>query len=200
MISDKVTHQVNRKLAVLGDRAIGKSSLIRNFMDGKFSDRYEPTIETTHRKMLLFQRICFQTDIIDTAGMDDFYRLQKNEFYRLSRNASVGVDGYILAYSVTSKSSFDKLKSINNVLFNMLGDPPAIPRVLVGTMLDLKEQRVVSREQAQSLANEWKIPYIECSAKDSVNVGEAFYTLMMEIEKDGPLVQTATTRAQCVIV
>ena len=90
----------------------------------------------------LFFNLCLCSCIIFTIIyiQDEFYRL-KDEFYRLSRNASVGVDGYVLAYSISSKSSFDKLKSINNVLFNMLGDPPAIPRVLVGTMLDLREQR-----------------------------------------------------------
>eukprot|EP01041_Mallomonas_annulata_P009619 gene9619-20001_t len=169
MQTEKATPQVNRKVAVLGDRAIGKTALIRYFVEGKYIERYDPTIENTYHKTITFQRINFQTDIVDTAGMDEFYRL-KDEFYRLSRNATIGVDGYILAYSTTSKSSFDKLRNINNVLFNMLGDPPTLPRILVGTNTDLVEHREVSKEQGLSLANEWKIPFIECSAKDGLNI------------------------------
>lgn len=61
----------------------------------------------------------------------------------LSRNATVGVNGYILVYSIASRSSFEKLKSINDILFNALGDPDDVPRVLIGTMQDLEYQRCV---------------------------------------------------------
>jgi Ras family protein len=50
----------------------------------------------------------------------------------------VGVDGYVLVYSIMSRSSFDKIRGINDMLMNMLGDPPELKRVLVGTMLDLE--------------------------------------------------------------
>mmetsp|Transcript_40495 Transcript_40495/g.41320 ORF Transcript_40495/g.41320 Transcript_40495/m.41320 type:complete len:200 (-) Transcript_40495:87-686(-) len=196
---DKGIPQVNRKIAILGDRAVGKTALIRSFVDGSFIERYEPTIESTVRKMIPFQKICFNTEIVDTAGMGEFYRI-KDEFYRLSRNSTIGVDGYILAYSIASKPSFERLRNINNVLFNMLGDPPIIPRIMVGTMFDLKDQRVVTKEQGLSLANEWKIPFIECSAKDGISINDAFYVLMMDIERDNPLVQADTGRRLCVIL
>ena len=72
---------------------------------------------------------------MDTAGND--------EYSRLSRNATVGVHGYILVYSLASRVSLEKLRNINKMLFNMVGNPPCIPRVLVATMLDAAEQRLV---------------------------------------------------------
>ena len=53
----------------------------------------------------------------------------------------MGVHGYILVYSVASRASLEKLRNVNKMLFNMIGNPPGIPRVLVATMLDAVEQR-----------------------------------------------------------
>jgi len=86
---------VHRKIAVLGFRAVGKTSLTnackyrgivmhvsfqlllihthRIFLyvvvSGTFSDNYDPTIENTHHKTIRFRKVHFATDIIDTAGM-----------------------------------------------------------------------------------------------------------------------------------
>ena len=60
---------VHRKIAVLGFRAVGKTSLTNAFVSGTFSDNYDPTIENTHHKTIRFRKVHFATDIIDTAGM-----------------------------------------------------------------------------------------------------------------------------------
>jgi Ras family protein len=65
----------------------------------------------------------------------------QDEYSRPSRNALVGVHGYLMVYSTTSKASFEKVRLINDILLNMLGDTPDVPRVLVATMADLAEQR-----------------------------------------------------------
>ena len=83
---------VHRKVAVLGFRAVGKTSLSNSFVNGTFDETYDPTIENTHHKIIRFRKVNFATDIVDTAGMD--------EYSRLSRSASVGVDGYVLVYSI----------------------------------------------------------------------------------------------------
>lgn len=56
----------------------------------------------------------------------------------------MGVHGYVLVYAITSRSSFDKIRTINEVVMNTLGDPPELPRILVGTMADLSDARWVS--------------------------------------------------------
>lgn len=49
--------------------------------------------------------------------------------------------------------------------------------------MDLEHQRVVWQEEAQSLARQLKIPYIECSAKMRMNVDNAFYELVRVVRK-----------------
>jgi len=63
------TRLVHRKIAVLGFRGVGKTSLTNAFVSGTFSDTYDPTIENTHHKTIRFRKVHFATDIIDTAGM-----------------------------------------------------------------------------------------------------------------------------------
>lgn len=180
MSKNKDPTLVHRKVAILGFRAVGKSSLTNSFMTGTFSDDYDPTIESTHHKTIRFRKVHFATDIVDTAGMD--------EFSRLSRNASLGVHGYVLVFSITSRQSFDMINQVNDALLNTLGDAPDVPRVLVGSMMDLSgEQRQVLHADAQALADSWNVPYMECSSKTGENVAEVFHTLLKEIEKDDGL-------------
>lgn len=167
---------VHRKIAILGFRAVGKTSLTNAFVSGTFAENYDPTIENTHHKTIRFRKVHFATDIVDTAGMDDYSSL--------SRNASVGVHGYALVFSITSRQSFDRLNQINESLLNTLGDALDVPRILVGSMRDLTEQRQVSYQEAQQLAESWNIPYLECSSKTGESVAEVFHVLIKEIEKD----------------
>lgn len=215
---------VHRKIAVLGFRAVGKTSLTNAFVSGTFSDNYDPTIENTHHKTIRFRKVHFATDIIDTAGMVSSVlrpkvyvvcvllftyttsctsapcsMYQQDEYSSISRNASVGVHGYALVFSITSRSSFENVIKINEALLNALGDAPDVPRVLVGSMKDLGEEREVSFQQAQSLASSLRLPYLECSSKTGENVAEVFHTLLKEIEKDDGLLNDKE-EDKCVIL
>jgi Ras family protein len=107
-----------------------------------------------------------------------------DEYSRLSRNASVGVHGYVMCFSINSRQSFEKIRQINESLLNMLGDAPDVPRILVGSMSDLEAKREVSSNEGQKLADLWNVPYMECSSKRMENIPEVFHTLIKEIEKD----------------
>mmetsp|Transcript_5918 Transcript_5918/g.14029 ORF Transcript_5918/g.14029 Transcript_5918/m.14029 type:complete len:195 (+) Transcript_5918:40-624(+) len=183
---------IHRKLALLGFRAVGKSSLTNSFVNGSFSEAYDPTIEATMSKLVRFRKVHFQCDIVDTAGMD--------EYSRLSRNASMGVHGYVLVFSITSRQSLDTLSQVNDVLLNTLGDAPEdqVPRVLVGSMKDLDNMRQVSHEEASAFARSIGVPYVECSSKTGENVADVFHTLLKEIEKDDGLL-TEAGPSPCVI-
>eukprot|EP00980_Cylindrotheca_fusiformis_P010876 scaffold2470_cov114-Cylindrotheca_fusiformis.AAC.5 len=183
---------VHRKVAVLGFREVGKSSLTNSFVNGSFSEFYDPTIESTLQKVIRFRRVNFYTDIVDTAGMD-------GGTSRLSQNASVGVHGYALVFSITSLHSFDMIREVNDTLLTFLRNPPDLPRVLVGSKKDLDASRQVSHTDANALAQLWGVPYIECSSKTGENVENVFHTLLKEIERDDGLLADRDTNP-CVIL
>lgn len=144
-------------------------------------ERYDPTIENTFQKTIRFKKAQFFTEIVDSAGMD--------EYSRLSRNASIGVHGYLLLYAINSRNSFQKIQAIDDLLLEMHGGSDDVARVLVGTMIDLEGQRQVSYDEGHALAESRKIPFIECSAKMNHNVNEVFMTLLRLIEKDNGLLE-----------
>lgn len=183
----------NRKIAVLGFRAVGKTSLTNAFVSGTFTDSYDPTIENTHHKTIRFRKVHFATDILDTAGMD--------EYSSISRNASVGIHGYVLVFSTASRSSLDNVIKINDALLDALGDASDVPRVLVGSMKDLVDEREVTYQQAKTLADSWGIPYLESSSKTGENVGEVFHQLLKEVERDNILLkESEEDDCNCVIL
>lgn len=174
--------QLNRKLAVLGARGVGKTAIVTSFVNGEFPETYDPTIESTYRKAVKINKVQFLTEIVDTAGMD--------EYSRLSRNATIGCHGYVMVFSLSNLQSFQQIQQINEVLSDMLGNSPDIPRVLVGSMADLEGQRQVSSSDGARLADKWGVPYIESSALNAVNIGEIFTTLVLEMERENGLLDS----------
>jgi len=87
----------------------------------------------------------------------------QDEYSRLSRNASLGVHGYVLVFSIASRQSFEMIKQVNDLLLSTLGDAPDVPRVLVGSMKDLANQRQVN--QAVSCCRCWKLSDADLSIR-----------------------------------
>lgn len=61
--------ELQRKLAVLGFAGTGKSSMTTCFVEDRFVENYDPTIENFFHKTIRFRKAHFITDIVDTAGM-----------------------------------------------------------------------------------------------------------------------------------
>ncbi|GAA5931778.1 hypothetical protein JCM3775_000040 [Rhodotorula graminis] len=174
--SGKLIGPKQRKVALLGSRSVGKSSLTVQFVDQHFVDSYYPTIENTFTKPVKYKGQDFQLDIVDTAGQD--------EFSILSSRHAVGLHGWILVYSVSSRSSFEMCSIIREKILNYTGRD-SVPMVLVGNKSDLAVQRQVTREEGQALAQSWgKTVFLESSARTNENVSRVFDAVVAEIEKD----------------
>ncbi|KAI8057321.1 ras-2 [Syncephalis plumigaleata] len=167
-------NEKSRKIVVLGFRAVGKSTLTVQFVENHFVDSYYPTIENTFTKAIKYNGQEYQCEIIDTAGQDEFSILN-------SRHA-VGIHGYVLVYSITSKSSLEMVKIIRDKIVNYTGSE-WVPMVLVGNKSDLHLQRQVSEEEGRELANQWSCQWTEASAKHNQNINLIFEMLLAESEK-----------------
>lgn len=127
---------------------------------------------------------------MDTAGQEEFSAMR--EQYMRSG------EGFLLVFSVTEKSSFDEIFKFHRQILRVK-DRDEFPMLMVGNkvllplnlgvfiylfiQVDLEHQRVVWQEEAQQLARQLKIPYIECSAKMRMNVDNAFYELVRVVRK-----------------
>ncbi|THV08603.1 hypothetical protein K435DRAFT_17253 [Dendrothele bispora CBS 962.96] len=181
-----------RKIAVLGARSVGKSSLIVQFIENQFVESYYPTIENTFAKSVKYRGAEYDCEVIDTAGQD--------EFSILNSKHAIGIHGYVLVYSVTSRASLDMIQVVYDKIIDFCGVTD-IPCVIVGSKVDLEHSRQVSPAEGEKLAQEMKAGWVETSAKTNLNVAKVFELCLAEIEKRAPRNQTGEPQAsRCVIM
>jgi len=158
------------KIIILGDSGVGKTSLMNQYVNKKFSKQYKATIGAdflTKEAMIDDKSVTMQ--IWDTAGQERFQSLGV-AFYR-------GADGCVLVYDITDKKTFDSIAGWKEEFLTQSApvNPEEFPFVLIGNKSDLADtQRGVSKGAASSFGNEHNMPFYEASAKDATNVGSAF--------------------------
>jgi len=158
------------KVIILGDSAVGKTSLMNRFVKQEFSQQYRATIGADFlSKEIMVDNKLVTLQIWDTAGQERFQSLGV-AFYR-------GSDCCVLVYDITSSKSFDSLESWREEFLNQANpkNPESFPFVVLGNKVDKENERRVPATKAQAWTrSKGEIPLFECSAKDSVNVEEAF--------------------------
>ncbi|PFH47441.1 hypothetical protein AMATHDRAFT_67744 [Amanita thiersii Skay4041] len=180
-----------RKIAVLGSRSVGKSSLVNAFIENHFVDAYYPTIESTFAKSVTYKGVEYDCHIIDTAGQD--------EYSPLNSQYAIGIHGYILVYSITSRNSFNMIQIVYDKVTNFSG-LPEIPCVIVGSKCDLVQNRQVEPIEGSRLAETNKAAFLETSAKENINVAKVFEMVLAEIEKRTSSGSTEPQTSRCVVM
>lgn len=159
------------KVIILGDSGVGKTSLMNQYVNKKFSASYKATIgaDFLTREVLVDDRqVTMQ--LWDTAGQERFQSLGV-AFYR-------GADCCVLVFDVNNAKSFAALDSWRDEFLIQASprDPDNFPFVVLGNKVDLGEdKRVISTKRATTFCQEHGgIPYFETSAKEAYNVEQAF--------------------------
>ncbi|KAG9508682.1 GTP-binding protein Rheb [Fragariocoptes setiger] len=163
-----------RKIAIMGFRSVGKSSLTIQFVESLFVDSYDPTIENTFTKTDKVRGQEYYLKLVDTAGQD--------EYSIFPHSYAIDIHGYCLVYSINSLKSFEVIKIIYEKLLDMTGKVH-IPIVLVGNKNDLHTERVITYEEGKKLADLMKAVFMEVSAKQNSVVNKMFHNLIEQIEQ-----------------
>ncbi|SCU86593.1 LAME_0D06854g1_1 [Lachancea meyersii CBS 8951] len=163
------------KLVLLGEAAVGKSSIVLRFVSNDFAENKEPTIGAA----FLTQRVnmgdhTIKFEIWDTAGQERFASLAPMYY----RNAQAA----LVVYDVTKPQSFIKARHWVKELHEQASKDIVI--ALVGNKLDMIEsgaERKVAREEAENLAQQEGLLFFETSAKTGSNVNEVFLGIGQKI-------------------
>ncbi len=166
-----VEKRINLKLALLGDPAVGKTSLINRYTEEGFKENYQPTLGVNIvMKKLKIEEYEIQLAIWDIAGQDK-YDLTRKMFFE-------GCTGSLLVYDITRPATFDRIQSKWLEDFRKFARSDGV-YILIGNKFDLKESHTVSTEKGQSLAEEIQTSdFIETSAKFGNNVDISFRKLV----------------------
>jgi len=163
------------KLVIVGGGGVGKSALTIQLIQNHFIDEYDPTIEDSYRKQVTIDEETSLLDILDTAGQEE-YSAMRDQYMRTGQ-------GFIMVFSITSRSSFDEINSFRDQILRVK-DKDRVPMVLVGNKCDLESERQVTTSEGQALARTFSCPFLESSAKSRINVEDAFFAVVREIRKE----------------
>ena len=163
------------KIVVVGDSGVGKTNLIRRFIQDDFQSNSKATVGVEFfSKSFKINDNVFKIEIWDTAGQER-YKSITAAYYK-------GAKGGLVVYDVTSKTSFDNVDNwVSEIKEKASTD---MKTMMIGNKIDLKDERTVSTEEALDKAKLLELPLMEASALDSTNVKQAFYDLLKEMYKE----------------
>ena len=157
---------VQKKVCMLGSFSVGKTSLVRRFVESMFSDAYLTTVGVKIDKKLL------QVDGNDvTLMLWDIYG--EDDFQKLRMSYLRGASGFLLVVDGTRRATLDKALAIKEEADKALG---SVHAVLVLNKCDLTEQWEIEPEKENELSGQgWSL--VRTSAKTGQGVEEVFTTL-----------------------
>jgi len=161
------------KFVIIGDHEVGKTSLIRRFVENKFLKDYRATIGlnvTTHKIEIYGNEVIFS--LFDVGAQEYFKRFRKT-YYQ-------GAQAAFIVHDLTNQISFENVEGWYKELKQFINNRQ-IPMVLVGNKTDLVQERAISYEDGAKLVAklskmhfEGGMSYIETSALTGENVQDAF--------------------------
>ena len=169
------------KITLLGEGAVGKTSLRRRYLGEGFTKGYSMTIGADFAvKKVYIEGVEYTLQIWDLAGQQRFSAVRE-VYYR-------GTSGSLLVFDITRPETYE---AIPNWLHELIRNNKnrIVPMVLIGNKADIRDTnpysvpREYAEQYAESLAkwSGFEVPYIETSAKTGENVESAFETLAKQI-------------------
>ncbi|KAK4881368.1 hypothetical protein RN001_004687 [Aquatica leii] len=165
------------KCVVVGDGTVGKTCMLISYTTDSFPGEYVPTVFDNYSAPMVVDGISVSLGLWDTAGQEDYDRLRPLSYPQ--------TDVFLICFSVASPSSFENVTS--KWYPEIKHHCPDAPMILVGTKIDLRDDREtlnsladqglspIKREQGQKLANKIRaVKYMECSALTQRGLKQVF--------------------------
>ena len=167
--------ELNVKILIVGDSNVGKTSLLLQYTDNFYPLQHAATVGIEFKvKNITYKNYNVKLQIWDTAGQERFHSITNNFF----RNA----DGILFVYDITNKKSFEGIKNWIQEAEEEVGED--FQKILIGNKSDLEEERTVPLKKLEEFCLEKKINFLETSAKNNVNLKEAFNKIVELIFED----------------
>ena len=158
---------------MLGTQNVGKSTFIERIINNQFNGHLYGN-SSRYLRVKIKNSILF-IYLSDLFGQERWFSVRKDEV----QNA----DGIILIYDISDKESFENSKYFYEYKIKNLCKK-SIKKLLLGNKCDLKEKRVISREQGLKFASENNYKFKEISCRANENVFEAFEEFILDFYND----------------
>ena len=166
-MQNKALPELKLKLLIIGDSAVGKTSMLLKYVDNFFPETHMATIGVEYKsKTITTDKYSINLNIWDTAGQERFKSITRSFFNN--------TNGIVFVYDITSKNSFEGVK-------NWIKDSEPYGRfqsVLCGNKLDLENKREVKNDTLKEYGMKKKMEVFETSAKNGTNLDKVFQKLI----------------------
>ncbi|KAJ6578651.1 P-loop containing nucleoside triphosphate hydrolase protein [Mycena vulgaris] len=167
-------------IALLGDGAVGKTALAvqvcRDTLPNWPSQTWEPSMKNIYRRLYTVDNRPCGIEVLDMTGLEEYAALREQCLIPPSQ-------GFFLVYSVTSRESFDSIQALWHLIRRIKQENP--PVILLANKCDKGLERQVSPEEGAALAHGFGFPFLEISAKSTLNVDRAFVDLVRLLRTKG---------------
>ena len=177
-MSEKKDYKYLFKILILGDSFVGKTNMLKRFLHNDFDSTNKETVgvEFDSKNITLGENgkeEIVKAQIWDTAGQERYRSLTK-AYYK-------GAKGALLVYDITRRVTFE---NIDNWLIDLRtnGDKDILI-ILIGNKSDLEDKREVSKDEAETKAEQYNTAFLETSAKSGDNITKGFMELIEQIYK-----------------
>jgi small GTP-binding protein len=165
---------IKKKICMLGAFAVGKTSLVRRYVENLFSEKYQTTMGVkVDKKVVTVEGQTVDLILWDFAGNDDYHKI-RTSYLR-------GTSGYLLVVDKTRSNTLDAALDIHKIAQDVLGK---VPCLILLNKWDLEGRWDIDETVIDNLRqNGWEV--IKTSAKTCMCVNEAFEALarsMIELE------------------
>ena len=164
------------KVVVLGERGVGKTSLVCRFMNDYFTPKQESTIGAFFltKKMMTSNGSSWKMQLWDTAGQERFRSMAKLYY----RNASA----VIVCFDITDEVSWAKLKDwIEEISSSCSAETEDLIYIISCNKTDLESSRTVSQSRVVDYASRFGAAVFETSAKDDLGIRELFQHISEQV-------------------
>ena len=167
------------KILFIGDSNVGKTSILRRFVDGRAFDIeniHIPTIGVDFKiRTIVVDGKVIKLQIWDTAGQERFHSILP-QYYR-------NVQGVIVVYDVTVQATFDNVTNIwlKQLEENVPDLKEEVSAILVGNKRDLNQRKVVNSTDGSEVADRFGMKFKETSAQNGYNIEDTFTLMVRDI-------------------
>ena len=162
------------KYIIVGEAGVGKSNLLLRYVYDSFKEDYQLTIGVEFgEKLVKYNNKTYKIQIWDTAGQEQFRSITRAYF-------KSSICSFVV-YDITNRETFENVKHWVEDCRNYM--PKNVLIFLVGNKSDLEEQRKISKDEGEELADSFGLSFFETSAKNNVNVNSIFGKSLEEIVK-----------------
>ncbi len=159
------------KILLVGNPAVGKTSLILKYVENRFEREYKASIGVDFaHKIIELEEKTARLILWDIASQERF-EPYRSSFYQQT-------DGAMLVFDLTQPESLDAIEEWMREIREHAGN---VEILLVGNKVDLKKKRAIKKAQVKPWIERYGCLYVETSAMSGDGVEEAFRTLTIQI-------------------